>query len=432
MTTTLERNMEYLAPERWRELHGELLVSTVNRVHRRVAFYRRAMEEAGVLPDHITSVEDLHRLPFTSREVLSRAYPYGFFAVPLRDVVRIHTFRSTGPNPLVLGQTRQDCLHRQALLQRFFHACGVVSDDIVQICLDSGMAGWGMELKEGAEALGALVIPPDPSGVEARIRVLADFKTSVLITTPSYGLHLLRRMEEAGVPLAGLSLRKVICVGEHLSPQARQALEEGLSVEVHTAYGVMELMGPAMAYDCGRHTGLHLALDHLIPEVVDPESGRPLPPGQEGELVITTLTNRANPLIRFRTGDITAIHTDPCPCGRTTWRMEPVVKRCDGLAVVRGVRFSPEAVDRLMAAALQGEPPASVVVLRREEHLTRVELWVAIDAAWFSGSLPELHRWCRRLETVLEEEIGLSFRVRPVERRTIAPYLNKGQRIVNL
>ncbi len=432
MATSLEQNIEYLSPDRWQEWHGELLVTAVNRVYQRVVFYKRAMDKAGIRPEEIGSVEDLPSLPFTSREELALGYPYGFFAVPLRDVVRIHTFRSTGSNPVVIGQTRQDCLHRLALLKRFFQACGVMSEDIVQICLDAGMAAWGMEIKEGAEALGALVIPPDPSSVEERLKVLVDFKTTVLVTTPSYGRHLLARMTRQCISPGSLSLRKVICVGEHLSDATRTALEEELSVEVHMAYGILELMGPAMAYECREHNGLHLALDHFIPEVVDPKTGDPLPPGQEGELVITTLTTRANPLLRFRTGDITTLHLDPCPCGRTTWRMEPVVRRCDGLAAVRGVRISPDAVDRIVAATLEGEPPQTLLVLKEVDHLTRVELWTAIDASSFTGSLPELHRWCRRLEAILEEQIGLSFQVRPVERRTIEPYLQKGRRIVEM
>ncbi len=427
---TLDQNMEHLPPERWADWHSELLVTTVNRVYQRVPFYRSRMDEMGVTPEDILSVEQLGRLPFTTRDDLSRNYPYDFFAVPLKDVVRIHAFRTTGKNPIVLGYTSQDMEHRLSLLTRFLTACGVGSEDIVQICLDSGMSAWGMEIKEGAEAVGALVIPPDPVNVMERLKVLADFKTTVLVTTPSYGLHMLKRMEMASIPVGALALKKMICVGENLSASARKAFKEQWSVDVHSAYGILELLGPAMAYECAHHSGLHLALDQFIPEIVDPDSGAPLPEGETGELVITTLTTRANPLIRFRTGDLTALLREPCRCGRTTWRMAPVERRCDGLISVRGVKFGTEAVRELLASAVQGDPPPFLVVLREEEHLTKVELWTAIGGSFFSGSLPELHRWCRRFEETMEEHLGISFHVKPVEYRTIAPYIEKGRKVI--
>ncbi len=427
---TYDLNIEYLAPDRWHDWHSELLITTVNRVYERVPFYRRRMEEMGVGPEDILSIKELQRLPFTTRQDLSQNYPYNFFAVPLKDVVRIHTFRSTEKNPIVLGYTKQDLDHRLSLLKRFLNACGVTSDDIVQICLDSGMAAWGMELKEGAEALGALVIPPDPINVRERIKVLVDFKTTVLITTPSYGRHMLNHMKRPNIPAAGVSLKTAIFVGENLPKEIKQEFEEIFSLEVHNAYGILELLGPAMAYECSAHSGLHLAMDHFIPEIVDPDTGKQLPEGSQGELVITTLTTKANPLIRFRTGDITALHKTPCECGRTSWRIEPVERRCDGLISVRGVKFSPEALQEIVAETTHGERLACLVVLRKEDYLTRVELWAAINTGFFSGSLPELHRWCRKVEIILEERVGLAFRVRPVEYRTIAPYIQKGQLVI--
>ncbi len=422
-----ESKVEYLSPEAWKQWHTELLQSTLNRVYKRVPFYRKAMEKAGVSPQDIGSVEDLPRLPFTTRKDLSKNYPYYLFAVPLRDIVRIHTLRGSQKAPIVIGYTRQDLMHRIGLTQRFLSACGVTQDDIVQICLDPGMQVLGQELKEGAEALGALVIPPDPIHTSARLKVLVDFKTTVLITTPSYGLHLATRMSKAEIPIASLSLRIGIFVAETLTDQTREKLESEFSIKAVSGYGILEAVGPGMAYECTQKRGLHLALDHFIPEIIDPETKRPLGFGQKGELVITTVTTRANPLIRFRTGDITSIKKDKCPCGRTTWLMDPVSGRADDLVYVRGIKIDPEELKGFLKANLDGILPDHLLVIKRGDHLERLELWLALQKELFTGDLPELHQRIRGLETAFEEVMGIRCQIRPVEKRTISNYLEKGQ-----
>jgi len=421
---------EHLSPDAWRQWHTELLQSTVNRVYNRVLFYRQTMDTMGISPADIRTVEDLERLPFTTRKDLADNYPYDIFAVPLRDIIRIHTLRSAHTTPLVMGYTKQDLEHRQGLTARFLDACGVSPDDIVQICLDRGMAVWGQELKEGAETLGALVIPPDPLSTSARLRVLVDFKTTVLITTPSYGRYLLDELRRGRISPASLSLRRGVFIGETLSDAVRGELEEGFGLQAFSGYGILEAVGPGMAYECRQRCGLHLAMDHFIPEIVDPNTGQGLPHGQPGELVITTVTTRANPLLRFRTGDLTRILPDPCPCGRTTWRIAPVEDRCDDLVSVRGVKMDPVQIDSFIAAHTGGSALPFVVILRPWKALRRVELWVAMREDLFQGSLPELHDWIRRLESSFEEEIGLACRVCPVEFRTLEPMLSRGRKII--
>lgn len=407
--------VEYLSSDAWRQWHTELLQSTVNRAWDRIPFYREAMESAGVTKDNICLIEDIARLPFMSRDDLSGNYPYGLFAVPLRDIVRIHTLKSVQVNPVVMGYTESDLRHRRSLSSRFLSACGVTADDIVQICLDPGMSNIWQDIREGAEAIGALVIPPDSISTGARLRVLVDFKTTVLVTTPSYGLHLLERLRHDGVPPASLSLRNALLVGETLTSETRAMLEDGFSVDTWGGYGIFEALGAGMAYECSCRCGLHLAMDHFIPEVVDPDTGVPLKPGEPGELVITTVTARANPLIRFRTGDITSLDVEPCSCGRTTWRMMPVAGRCDDLVTLRGVRISPSHIAEFIAHRVGGTKLPCLMVLRKRDHLRTIELRVAVGVDNFSGSLPELHRWVRDVEQAFEENIGISCRVRPVE-----------------
>ncbi len=381
--------VEYLPEDAWRQWHTELLQSTVNRVYERMPFYKKVLDEAGIRPEEIRSMEDLKALPFTSRTDLASNYPYGFFAVPLRDIVRIHTLgTSASTNPIVLGYTAQDLNNRKWLTRRFLVTCGVTPEDIVQICLDPGMAIPGQDLKEGAEALGALVIPPDPLSTKTRLQVLVDFKTSVLITTPSYARYLMRHLVQNGLPLASLSLKRLILVGETLDEETRREIELGLDMETRAGYGVSEATGPGLAYECPCKCGLHLSLDHIIPEVIDPCSGQQLGPGHWGELAITTVTTRSNPLIRFRTGDLTRLNIEPCECGRTTWRMAPVRGRTDGLLAIRGVLIDPADTSNLIAMWAGGKRLPFLMVLSDKDYLTRLELWIAINEEIFSGSLP--------------------------------------------
>ncbi len=423
--------VEYLSPEAWSQWHTELLQSTVNRAYGRVPFYRRRLDETGVGPDDIRSAEDIRKLPFTSREDIAENYPYGLFSVPLRDIVRIHTLRSGQANPIALGYTRQDLRRRTELTARFFRSAGVGKDDIVQICLDPGMSLHGQDLKEGAELLGALVIPPDPVSIWSRIRVMVDFKTTVLVTTPSYGLYLLETFSEGNMPLASLNLKRMVLLGETLDDQIRGTFEGKLDVDTRAAYGLFEASGPAMAYECREKNGLHLAIDHVIPEIIDPDTGKVLEPGREGELVITTVTARANPLLRFRTGDLTRLHKDTCLCGRTTWRMSPVSGRCDNIVTVRGVKISPDHVRNLIAESTGGKGLSFLIVLGKNRHLTEVEIIVAVDASFFSGSLPQLHNWIRDTEDLFLESLGLRCRIKPVEYRSIAPFLESGELITD-
>ncbi len=426
-----ESRIEFLSPDAWGQWHTELLQSVVNRVYTRVPFYKNLLDKEGIDPSQITNVEMLKLLPFTTREDLANHYPYDFFAVPLRDIVRIHTFKSSQLSPIVIGYTKRDLEIRRFLAIRAFNVFGVRPEDIVQICLDPGMSMWSLELKEAAESLGALVIPPDPLRAKDRIKVMRDFKTTVLITTPSYGLYLLSIAREKGLGPRELSLRVGIFIGETLKDKDRKELEKGFGLRAFSIYGIMEAMGPVMAYECRDSKRLHLALDHVIPEVIDPKTLEPIFNGV-GELVITTATTKANPLIRFRTGDLTKITYNVCECGRTTWRIDPIKGRSDQLVNVRGIKIDVGLIRRLLTEYCEGYEPKFLFVIRKKEFLEQIELWIAMDPQIFSASLPELHLWIRNLETKFKDYIGISCIVRPVEKRTIAPFLDRNKDIVYL
>lgn len=408
------------------QLQLERLQSTVNRIYKRVPFYKETMDGSGVDPGDIMSLDDLARLPFTTHEAISRNYPYGLFAVPLRDIVRIHTLRGIDGTPVVLGYTSQDVSHRIELSRRFLETSGVTSDDIVQICLDPGMSVVAQDLKEGAESIGALVIPPDPISTEARIRVLADFKTTTLITTPSYGEYLFSRIEKDGPPIAALSLKRVVVVGEAMDVGLRARWMENFAIDTRAGYGITEIMGPGMAYECEALSGLHMAMDHFIPEIIDPESGEKLPNGMEGELVVTTITNRANPLIRFRTGDITRIIDSPCPCGSPLWRIEPIKKHKDQFTSIRGIKVGEKIIEYFLKETM-GTVPEYCLKIEKTQPLERLELKIALDPAHFTGSLPELHKFLRALEESFREIVGISCTIQPAEAKSIRELL-KGTR----
>ncbi len=401
----------------------ELLQATVNRVYKRVPFYKRQMDELDITPDDIKTLDDIRKLPFTTRDAFSKNYPYDLFAVPLRDIVRIHSLRGIDGTPVVIGYTRQDVGHRVEISKRFLTSCNVTRDDIVQICLDTGMSIAAHELKEGAEAIGALVIPPDPISLNAQIRIMIDFKTTTLISTPSYASLMLSCLKRELSSAAAISLKRIIVVGEAIDTRIRARWMEEFSVDTRAGYGISEVMGQGMAYECEAMNGLHLASDYFIAEIIDPETNQPLGHGEEGELAVTTLTNRANPLIRFKTGDVTRIIRGECPCGNPHVRIAPIQKRVDDIISIRGVKLSARTISWFLNEQL-GSAPKFCLSISKDDPIERLELKIAISSEFFSGSLPELHHWLHRLEDAFQEKIGIQCAIIPTEERAIEEFHN--------
>ncbi|RUM89012.1 MAG: phenylacetate--CoA ligase family protein [Thermodesulfatator sp.] len=403
-----QKDLEYLPEEDWQQWHTELLQATLTRLYHRVPFYRERLEKAGLLPEDLAAPEDLARFPTTTREDLSQHYPYELFAVPLRDIVRLHVF-PWHPNPIVKGYTRQDLEALRKLTMRFLAAAGLRSDDILHIVLEPGMAVWIEDLKEGAEALGVTVIPPSPRRPEIDLRIMKDFRASALVTTPSLALRLLKVSERQGLALPR-SLRLLLLLGEPVSPGERALLEEVFGVETRLSYGIAEILGPGMAYECEARQGLHLAADHLFAEVVDPETGKP---GPEGELLLTTLRVRANPLLRFRTGDRVRIHSERCLCGRTTPRLEILEPGHEERWSFRGVKIYRKALEGLLRE-VYGSLPAYRLRIEGDPEAEPV-LEVRMEETLFHPSIVALHEEAHRLERAFREFFGLPCRVKWVE-----------------
>jgi phenylacetate-CoA ligase len=392
-------------------LQLERLQSTLTRAYRQVKFYRRRFDGLGLRLDDIRSLSDLARLPCTTREDLSENYPYGLFAVPLREIVRILSSPGTTDKPLVVGYASQDVKLWLELLARVYAAAGVTREDIVQLILPPGLANWRRDLQAGAEYLGASVIPATMLNFAKELMVMRDYKTSVLVATPPLARHLLTVMARLDLSAAELSLKKALLVAAPLPREVRREIREGFQIELASAYGITEVMGPGLAFSCPAGEGLHFSEDHFYPEIVDPETGAPAAPGAFGELVITTLSTYAFPLVRFKSGDRAFLVKEPCPCGRTLVRLGEISGRVDPIFSVGGIKVHPEQVLRLLTEVLGGHPPRCRWQVVTEEGLEVLDLDLTLDEAIFSDEVKALEGLCRRTRRHLQDHLGLNARI---------------------
>jgi phenylacetate-CoA ligase len=392
-------------------LQLERLQSTLTRAYRQVKFYRQQFDRLNLRLDDVRTLGDLSRLPCTSREDLSENYPYGLFAVPLRDIVRILSSPGTTDQPLVVGYASQDVKLWLELLDRVYGGAGVTREDIVQIILPPGLANWRRDLQAGAEYLGASVIPATTLNFAKELMVMRDYKTSVLVATPSIARHLLTVMGRMDLTAAELSLKKALLVAAPLPRQVRQDIDAGFQISLASAYGITEVMGPGLAFSCEAGAGFHFSEDHFYPEIIDPASGAPAPPGAEGELVITTLSTYAFPLVRFKSGDRTSLVAAPCPCGRTLVRLGEISGRTDPIFSVGGIKVHPDQIARLLTEVLGGHTPRFNWQVATEEGLEVLEIDVSLDEAIFSDEVKALEGLCRRARRFLQENLGINARI---------------------
>jgi phenylacetate-CoA ligase len=392
-------------------LQLERLQSTLTRAYRQVKFYRRRFEEMNLRLDDIRTLGDLARLACTTRGDLSENYPYGLFAVPLRDIVRIQSSPGTTDRPLVVGYASQDVKLWLELLARVYAAAGVTREDIVQIILPPGLANWRRDLQAGAEYAGASVIPATTLNFPKELMVMRDYKTSVLVTTPPLARHLLTVMARMDLTPAELSLKRALLVAAPLPEKVRQEIATGFQVTLASAYGITEVMGPGLAFSCEAGEGLHFSEDHFYPEIIDPVTGAPAPPGVAGELVITTLSTYAFPLVRFRSGDRTSLLTEPCACGRTLVRLGEITGRVDPVFSVGGIKAHPDQVARLLTEVLGGHPPRFAWRVATEEGLEVLEIDILLDEAIFSDEVKALEGLCRRARRHVQENLGINARI---------------------
>ena len=410
-----EPEKECMQREELRQLQLEQLQAVLARVYMHVPFYRKQFDACKVDPDDFCSLDDLRRLPFTSKTDLQENYPYGLFAVPLRDVVRIH---ASACMSTVVGYTRNDIKTWSALVARVLCAGGVSKDDVVQIAYGYDLSTGGFGIHYGAERIGASVIPTSTGNTARQIKIMRDFKTTALVCTPSYALLIADTIHKQGINPGVLSLKYGLFGGEPWSEAMRQEIQDKLHIVATDNYGVSEVMGPGVASECMERNGLHINEDHFLVEVVDPQTLEPLPLGQTGELVITTLTKEAFPVIRFRTRDLTSLLAEPCPCGRKTMRMARVSGRSDDVLIIRGTKVSPAQIATLLGE-IEGQVPAHQVVVERPGALDEVTVLIAPSESGAFDELRKQHERLAAIERRLSSELGLTINVKLVERKSV-------------
>ncbi|MBN2247647.1 MAG: phenylacetate--CoA ligase [Coriobacteriia bacterium] len=425
-------NAEYesMARPALEELQLRRLKSVVAWVYERVPHYREALDERGVKPRDIRSLSDVRLLPFTDKAALRDTYPFGMFAVPMEQVVRVHSSSGTTGKPIVVGYTKGDLNTWTELTARIASAAGVTERDRVQMAFLYGMftGGWGMHY--GIERVGATVFPAGAGNTERQLMMMQDFETTALVCTPSYALYIAEVAEEHGIDLKGSSLRVGLFGGEPSGEGLRAEIERRLGILATDNYGLSEVMGPGVSGECEHQCGLHMAEDHFLFEVVDPATGEPLPEGEEGELVITTLTKEAIPLLRYRTHDLTVIDTESCACGRTLARMSKVRARTDDMLIIRGVNVYPSQIEDALLQ-VEGVQPHYLIVVDRSGALDSLEVRIEVADELFSDMMADMVAFTKRVSDRIHSVVGLQAKVTLVEPGTIERTVGKARRVID-
>ena len=421
---------ECMDREQLRALQSHRLIETVQRVYHNVPYYRQRMQELGIVPEDIKGIEDLHKLPFTTKQDLRDNYPYGLFAVPLSEIVRIHASSGTTGKPTVVGYTRKDIVTWSELMARTLVSGGTHKDSVIQIAYGYGLFTGGLGVHYGAERIGASVIPVSGGNTKRQIMIMKDFGTTVLACTPSYALYIAETIQEMGIKREELKLEYGIFGAEPWSEAMRKENEEKMLISAIDIYGLSEVIGPGVASECQCKNGLHIFEDHFIPEIIDPETGEVLSEGKEGELVFTTITKEGLPVIRYRTRDISSLDYEPCSCGRTHVRMKKVLGRTDDMIIIRGVNVFPSQIESILMEIGETEPHYLLVV-DRVGNLDSLEVWVEVSNKLFSDEVRRLEDLNRRIANEIQSTLGLSVKVRLVEPKTIERSEGKAKRVID-
>ncbi len=405
------------------------LQTTVSRVYANVPFYKQAFDAAGIKPEDIKSLDDLRRLPFTTKQNMRDSYPYGLFAAPMEEIVRIHASSGTTGKPTVVGYTQKDIETWSELMARSFMAAGAHKGDIIHNAYGYGLFTGGLGAHYGAERLGASVIPISGGNTKRQIMIMQDFGSTVLTCTPSYSLYLAEEAAAEGVDIKSSKLRVGIFGAEPWSEAMRGEIEANLGLDAIDIYGLSEIMGPGVAIECieEKH-GLHIWEDHFIPEIINPETGEPVAEGEKGELVITTITKQGIPLIRYRTRDITSISHVPCACGRTHARIARMSGRSDDMLIIRGVNVFPSQIESILVR-VEGVEPHYLLIVDRKDNLDTLEVQVEVNEGIFSDEIKVLQSLSRRIEKEIKDMLGVTCTVKLVEPKTIQRSEGKAQRV---
>ena len=420
---------ECMSRDELHHLQGKRLVKTVNHVYHNVEFYRKKMQSLGLEPGDIQTADDITKLPFTTKDDLRDTYPFGLFAVPQSEIVRIHASSGTTGKATVVGYTRHDIDVWSECVARAFTMAGLTKDDIIQVAYGYGLFTGGLGAHYGAENLGATVVPMSTGNTKKLVTMMKDFGATAIACTPSYLMHIAETLEEMG-DIPNIKLKAAICGAEPWTDNMRRQIEEKLHIHAHDIYGLSEVMGPGVACDCIYHKGLHVYEDHFLPEIVSAETLKPLPEGETGELVFTTLTKEGIPLIRYRTKDLTSISYGKCECGRTLARISRFKGRSDDMLIIRGVNVFPSQIEAALLE-MSGTTPNYFMIVDRVNNLDTLEVQVEVEERFFSDEIKELERLTKQIMHTIQQAIGLAVKVTLVEPKTLERSMGKAVRVLD-
>ena len=423
-------NIECMDREQMRELQSSRLKEMAEYVYHNTPFYRKKFQEMGLEPGDIQGLDDLHKLPFTDKLDLRDTYPYGLAAVPMSQVVRIHASSGTTGKPIVVLSTRKDLAMWAESISRAFCAYGATKDDLFQISYGYGLFTGGLGAHDGATNIGAGVIPMSSGNTQKQITLMHDLGATVLCCTPSYAMFLGEALREAEWPREDFKLRIGAFGAEPWTEEMRAKLQETLGIKAYDLYGLSEMAGPGVGFECECQHGTHLNEDYYYPEIVDTKTGEPLPEGTFGELTFTHLTKEAMPLLRYRTHDLTALHYEKCSCGRTLVRMERILGRCDDMLIIRGVNVFPSQIEAVILSLPEFEPHFLLVV-DRVNNTDTSELRVEVREEYYTDEMGQMVGLQRKLEAELRSVIGLGFKIRLVEPKGIERSTGKARRVID-
>lgn len=422
--------IECAGREEMKVIQTKRLIETVQRIYHNVPAYRAKMQAADLTPGDIKSIDDLPKLPFTTKADLRDNYPFGLFTVPMSEIVRVHASSGTTGKPTVVGYTRKDLQSWAEVVSRSLCMAGVHRNDMVQVAYGYGLFTGGLGLHYGCENLGATVIPISGGNTAKQLQLMEDFQTSVIACTPSYALYLAEAIEEAGLKKENLNLRVGIFGAEPWTENMRREIESKLGLKAIDIYGLSEIIGPGVSCECERQCGMHINEDHFVPEIIDPETLQPLPGGEKGELVFSTITKEGIPLLRYRTRDLTRLIYDKCECGRTLVRMEKCTGRSDDMLIIRGVNVFPSQIESVLLD-MSETAPHYLITIEREDNLDILNVMVEVQEQFFSDEIRQLEALRKKITQKIQNTLGISVNVKLVEPKTIERTAGKAKRVID-
>jgi phenylacetate-CoA ligase len=425
------KEIETLPKEKLRELQLKRIKEVVKYAYEHIPYYQKKFKEVGLNPEDIRTLEDIKYIPFTSKADLREVYPFGMFAVSLSEIVEIHSSSGTTGKPVVIGYTKEDIEVWKEVMARSLSMIGVTNKDIIQIAYGYGLFTGGLGFHYGALAIGATIVPTSAGNTRRQIELMRDFGTTVLACTPSYALYLAEyAKDEMGIDPQRLKLKVGSFGAEMWTEQMRKEIEKRFGIKAYNVYGLTEIIGPGVAHECPAQEGLHIWEDHFYPEIIDPETGEILPEGKRGELVLTTLTKKGVPMLRFRTKDITAFISGTCSCGRTSIRIERIRGRTDDMIKVRGVMLFPYQIEKAILE-VQGVEPHYQIILTRPQYLDEIEVQVEMSKEIFSDEVRKIEELRKKIEKRIEETVGIRVEVTLVEPKSLPRSEGKAKRVID-